>query len=483
MNRIHPPLPDGLCWRGDTIHIHTSVGGRRISRSCRTASVPEARRLLETIRSQVRVAELTGVKAPVFEERVALAVFVADEIAQMRVDGASAKTLVKYTGVMEAFGSFLQQKLGREPWIHEVTHALVVSFKTHAGSTLRRRNGSKAGLGRLASSRTVANELDVVRIFLRKAVQKELLKENPETGVTRPKGAYDARIRWLDDDQIERLLTAARTWDDWAHVRGQPVGDLYALVLEMYLRTGLRLNELRFLTLVHCARQDPSGRRVLHIGPHPGHTTFCCPADDAVAAKLRKSGREKLPKSLMPPEVPDTAFRSLTYLPDLQTAIVPVSCGWKPKSRPRDVPLSHRGAWLLDQLLERRRHLLRRKPSFEQARAHVKAAEPPWLVPDPSGVPWRFSLQYIMDKCSTQAGITPIVRTHDLRHTFATQLRRRNVPIETIKELLGHADIAETLVYAHFTLTEAVRSIDLIDEVATSKSSPDAMPKEPVAGT
>ena len=113
----------------------------------------------------------------------------------------------------------------------------------------------------------------------------------------------------------------------------------------------------------------------------------------------------------------------------------------------------------------------------------MKADEPPWLVPDPSGVPWRFSLQFIMDKCSKHAGISPIVRTHDLRHTFATQLRRRSVPIETIKELLGHADIAETLIYAHFTMKEAENSIDLIDEAASQDSCPATTPIPPSGGT
>lgn len=170
MNRIHPPLPDRLCWRGDIIHIHTSVGSRQISRSCKTASVPEAKRLLETIRSQIRVAELTGVAAPVFEQRVDWRSFAAAEIDCMRVDGASVKTLVKYTGVVSFFGAFLRQKLGREAWVHEITHTLVQAFKTYAGTLLRRRNGAKAGEGRPASVRTVANELDVIRTFLRKAL-------------------------------------------------------------------------------------------------------------------------------------------------------------------------------------------------------------------------------------------------------------------------------------------------------------------------
>lgn len=126
MNRIHPPLPDGLCWRGNTIHIHTSVGGRRVSRSCKTASIPEARRLLETIRSQIRVAELTGIEAPVFEQRVDWTSFTAAEIDCLRFDGASAKTLIKYAGVASFFGAFLRQKLGREAWVQDITHALCI---------------------------------------------------------------------------------------------------------------------------------------------------------------------------------------------------------------------------------------------------------------------------------------------------------------------------------------------------------------------
>jgi integrase len=33
------------------------------------------------------------------------------------------------------------------------------------------------------------------------------------------------------------------------------------------------------------------------------------------------------------------------------------------------------------------------------------------------------------------------VRFHDLRHTFATRLASRGVPLRTLQEYLGHADI------------------------------------------
>jgi len=55
------------------------------------------------------------------------------------------------------------------------------------------------------------------------------------------------------------------------------------------------------------------------------------------------------------------------------------------------------------------------------------------------------------------------LRLHDIRHDFATKLRRRGVGIDVIKELLGHADITTTMRYAHVEqelLREAVAKLD-----------------------
>ena len=55
-------------------------------------------------------------------------------------------------------------------------------------------------------------------------------------------------------------------------------------------------------------------------------------------------------------------------------------------------------------------------------------------------------------KLIVPAGLSPKTRIHDLRHTFATLLIERGVPIKVVSELLGHSSIAITLAtYGHVT--------------------------------
>jgi integron integrase len=84
-----------------------------------------------------------------------------------------------------------------------------------------------------------------------------------------------------------------------------------------------------------------------------------------------------------------------------------------------------------------------------------------WVFPqathstDPrSGVVRRHHLydqtfQRAFKRAVAQAGIQKPATPHTLRHAFATHLLQAGYDIRTVQELLGHADVATTMIYTH----------------------------------
>ncbi len=64
-----------------------------------------------------------------------------------------------------------------------------------------------------------------------------------------------------------------------------------------------------------------------------------------------------------------------------------------------------------------------------------------------------------------KAGIVTKYTWHDLRHTAASWMRQRKVPLDIVQKILGHTDIESTMRYAHIGEESHVEAVDAIADV------------------
>jgi site-specific recombinase XerD len=74
-----------------------------------------------------------------------------------------------------------------------------------------------------------------------------------------------------------------------------------------------------------------------------------------------------------------------------------------------------------------------------------------WLIngKEPNGSYSSKSMAWVFREALKKTSIQKDVSLHSLRHTYATHLLEDGLNIVTIKELLGHAQIATTMIYLH----------------------------------
>ncbi len=95
-----------------------------------------------------------------------------------------------------------------------------------------------------------------------------------------------------------------------------------------------------------------------------------------------------------------------------------------------------------------------------------------WVFTSSSGAFYRPSTSArVLKRACLMAGV-PVVSWHKLRHSCATQLLSCGVPLQAIKELLGHTSLEVTSIYAHVAPNLAWEYMHLLSAPAIGGATP-----------
>jgi len=125
---------------------------------------------------------------------------------------------------------------------------------------------------------------------------------------------------------------------------------------------------------------------------------------------------------------------------------------WAAKEQDRDIPIND---VLLKVLLEQKHK--------SQDTSH-KTQDTSLVFPDENGLKYHHNrLRRYLIRLAKTCDMPDVTQLHILRHTFAAQLVKRGVDLNTLRELLGHNDIKTTMVYSHLKQTDAKSAVEALD--------------------
>ncbi|MCK6489910.1 MAG: tyrosine-type recombinase/integrase [Planctomycetes bacterium] len=448
-------LPAGLVRRAGSpcLWIDITWRGTRIRRSSGTADLAEA--VLALARIQTEGPPATGERPVAVPTLRHLLTRIEDE---HRAGSLATYSLVLYRQRLQQLAAFMGDELGMAPELRRVTSTVVREFIAWRARTPIARNGRRQGNLHPPSARTLSNDLDHLRACFRRAVACGWMEEEPTRRIQRDSKAHQPRVRAMTIEQVQALLQGARAVaaDRWA--RGRVDLPFLAPLLEVIFGLGLRREEARLLTsgdidlergFVTIAPKDLDLTVLLSMRHHR-HAEF--------AKAMKRGCRPALPR--LPTDIPDAALAQGRYHDAEEALEVHYRLHWHPKGdcRPRRIPIPAPLRPLLSDLVKRPLAAWYPDDRLVMARRRLSLPPPPLLFPGREGGLLRHSLNSIVGEAARLAGI-PHPRIHDLRHTYATHLRRKGVELATIQRLLGHQDLKTTLIYADFSDEEAGRAV------------------------
>jgi integrase len=344
---------------------------------------------------------------------------------------------------------------------------------------------------------------DAAREFLAAVVRGETPWEKPESkdGLTLGKFVEDIYAQWARDHRKSGNETVAMIQSAFASLAGKRIDEISVADVERWrgkkraekgskastlnravaaLKAALNwavkrgIIEGHLLGRLERLREDDSDTKIRYLLPEERERLFV--ALDAREDRLR-TGREshngwldERERERMP-DIKDLAFAD--YLKPM--VIVSLNTGIRRGSLYRllwsDVNFRERNLTVRAAIAKSGRDI--QIPMNEVLTVALEAwknqtggDEDGLVFPSPRGGGVFDNCKRAWEKLLKEAGITKF-RWHDMRHDFASQLVMKGADLNTVRELLGHADMKMTLRYAHLAPKVKRAAVELLSESST----------------
>ena len=117
-------------------------------------------------------------------------------------------------------------------------------------------------------------------------------------------------------------------------------------------------------------------------------------------------------------------------------------------SKERDIPLGEYSIYYLNEYIERRPLLLKKKPCNK-------------LFLNNHGLGMtRQGFFKNLKAILEDKGLNPNISPHTLRHSFATHLVNRGADLRSVQEMLGHSNLSTTQIYTHVSTEQLKKSME-----------------------